>query len=154
MCRNSLPWAAQKQLNQSRFHSGNGMSLAKGTMYQMGIQITICEVAILREKKGQSRTCPTYPAVDILKVTQQEVASVWCGYQLGCTKWRCTLAQPGEYDWIHRMRRQCGLTSNYFDHLFYGITAGSVGSSKRSVEYNLSKQQRQRTEEKYRATKK
>jgi len=29
-----------------------------------------------------------------------------------------TLAQPGEYDWTVRMRRRCGLMSNYFDHLF------------------------------------
>jgi len=30
-----------------------------------------------------------------------------------------TLAPPGEYDWTVRLRRRCGLTSNYFDHLLY-----------------------------------
>jgi len=31
----------------------------------------------------------------------------------------CTLAPPGEYDLTVRVRRRCGLMSNYFDHLFY-----------------------------------
>jgi len=26
----------------------------------------------------------------------------------------CTLLQPGEYDWTVRVRRRCGLISNYF----------------------------------------
>jgi len=30
----------------------------------------------------------------------------------------CTLAPPGEYSWTVRLRRRCGLVSNYFDHLF------------------------------------
>jgi len=30
----------------------------------------------------------------------------------------CTLAPPGEYDWTVRARWRCGLTSNYFDHLY------------------------------------
>jgi len=29
----------------------------------------------------------------------------------------CTLAPPGECDWTVCVRRQCGLMSNYFDHL-------------------------------------
>jgi len=29
----------------------------------------------------------------------------------------CTLALPGEYDWTFYVQRQCGLMSNYFDHL-------------------------------------
>jgi len=29
----------------------------------------------------------------------------------------CTLAPPGEYYWTVRLRRRCGLMSNYFDHL-------------------------------------
>jgi len=32
--------------------------------------------------------------------------------------WEGTLAQPGEYAWTARLRRRCGLTSNYFDQLF------------------------------------
>ena len=30
---------------------------------------------------------------------------------------RCTLAPPGQCDWTVRVRRRCGLMSNYFDHL-------------------------------------
>jgi len=30
-----------------------------------------------------------------------------------------TLAPPGEYYWTVRLRRRCGLMSNYFDHFFY-----------------------------------
>ena len=31
--------------------------------------------------------------------------------------WEGTLAPPGEYNWTIRLRRWCGLMSNYFDHL-------------------------------------
>jgi len=31
----------------------------------------------------------------------------------------CTLAPPGEYDWIVHVRWRCGLMSNYFDHLLF-----------------------------------
>jgi len=30
----------------------------------------------------------------------------------------CTLTPPGEHHWTDRVRRRCGLLSNYFDHLF------------------------------------
>jgi len=33
----------------------------------------------------------------------------------------CTLAPPGEYDWIVRVRRRFGLMSSYSDHLFFVI---------------------------------
>jgi len=36
---------------------------------------------------------------------------------------RCTLAPLDEYDWIVRVRRRCGLMSNYFDHLLSLLTA-------------------------------
>jgi len=29
----------------------------------------------------------------------------------------CTLAPPGEYDWTVRVRRRCGLMSNYVENL-------------------------------------
>jgi len=29
----------------------------------------------------------------------------------------CTLVPPGKYDWTVHERRQCGLMSNYYDHL-------------------------------------
>jgi len=32
--------------------------------------------------------------------------------------WEGTLAPHGKYDWTIRLRRRCGLISNYFDHLF------------------------------------
>jgi len=31
----------------------------------------------------------------------------------------CTLAPSSEYDWTASVQRQCGLMSNYFDHLFF-----------------------------------
>jgi len=36
----------------------------------------------------------------------------------------CTLAPPGEYDWTVRVRRRCGLMSNYFDHLLLHFAWG------------------------------
>jgi len=41
------------------------------------------EWAIMRAKRDRPRTC----AVDKLKATQQEAASVQRGYRLGCTRW-------------------------------------------------------------------
>jgi len=37
----------------------------------------------------------------------------------GTTHWRHegTLAPPGKYDWTVRLQWQCGLMSNYCDHL-------------------------------------
>jgi len=35
--------------------------------------------------------------------------------------WEGTLAPPGGYDWTVRLRQQCGLMSNYFDHFLYSI---------------------------------
>ena len=32
--------------------------------------------------------------------------------------WRCTLAPRGKYDWSVHVQWQCGLSSNYFDHVF------------------------------------
>ena len=32
-----------------------------------------------------------------------------------------TLTQSGEYDWTGRLRRRCGLMSNYFDLLLYSL---------------------------------
>ena len=36
------------------------------------------------------------------------------------------MAQPGEYDRTVRVRRRCGLMSNYFDHLFNNCLAGGM----------------------------
>jgi len=40
----------------------------------------------------------------------------------------CTLAPPGEYYWTARLRRRCGLMSNYFDHLFISFQTWFHGS--------------------------
>ena len=37
-----------------------------------------------------------------------------------------TWALPGEYDWTVRLRRRCGLMSNYFDHLLFIVTPYNV----------------------------
>jgi len=51
--------------------------------------------------------CPNMSAVDIslLKTTQQGIEPVRCVCWRGCI-W---LAPPGQYDWIVRVRRRCGL---------------------------------------------
>jgi len=56
---------------------------------------------------------PDMSAVNILKVTQQCTGLVWCK-----CRWECILAQPGECNCIVHVQRRCGLSSNYFDHLF------------------------------------
>jgi len=39
--------------------------------------------------------------------------------------WEGILAPPGEYDSAVRLRRRCGLMSNYFDHLLnFGFDRG------------------------------
>jgi len=38
--------------------------------------------------------------------------------RLGCIRWECTLAQPGEYDFTVGLRRRFDLISYYFHHLF------------------------------------
>jgi len=36
----------------------------------------------------------------------------------------CTLAPPEEYDWTVHVRRQCGLMSKYFHHLYNFVAVG------------------------------
>jgi len=43
----------------------------------------------------------------MLKATRHGAESVWCRCRLRCTRWRCTLVQPGEYDWTVHVRRWC-----------------------------------------------
>jgi len=52
----------------------------------------------IEDGPGHAGTCP---AVDILKATQQGAEPVRCGCRLGCTRWECTLAQPGEYELVY-----------------------------------------------------
>jgi len=40
-----------------------------------------------------------------------------------CTRWRCTLSPPGEYNRTIRVRWRCGLVSNYFDHIIIIIVS-------------------------------
>jgi len=65
---------------------------------------------------GHARTCP---AVDKLKPTQQGAERVGYRCWLWYTRRECTLAQPGEYDWMVHVWRWCGFMSNYFDHLWF-----------------------------------
>jgi len=45
---------------------------------------TTCKGAVLRAKWGWPGTCPM---VVKLKATQQGLTLVWCGCQLGCSRW-------------------------------------------------------------------
>jgi len=50
---------------------------------------------------------------DTLQLSDVAIATIFC-LTVGCT-----LTSPGEYDWTVRVRRRCGLMSNYFEHLFF-----------------------------------
>ena len=85
-----------------------------------GSRSTHVKWTILRAKgvcPEHARTCPRQS----IKAPRRGAEPVRRGCRLGCTRWRCTLAQRGEYDWIVRVRRLCGLMSNYFDHLFIAL---------------------------------
>jgi len=103
--------AVQKQ---SRCHLRCRLRWAQGTINYTVVQIPTCEEAIFRAKRGQPTTCPV---VDVPKATQQGAALVRCGCRFGCTRWGCTLAQPGKNNWTVRVRWYCGSMSNYLDHL-------------------------------------
>ena len=45
-----------------------------------------------------------------------------------------TLVPPGEYDWTVRVRRRCGLMSNYFDHL---LLFGPIASNCAIIVWTL-----------------
>jgi len=49
---------------------------------------------------------------DILQLRDVAMATIFVFTYTGCT-----LAPPGEYGWTVRVRRRCGLMSNYFDQL-------------------------------------
>ena len=49
---------------------------------------------------------------DTLQLRDVATATIFVFLYMGCT-----LAPPGEYDCTVRVRRQCGLMSNYFGHL-------------------------------------
>jgi len=51
---------------------------------------------------------------DTLQLRDFAMAAIFVFLFMGC---RPTLAPPGKYDWTFRVRRRCGLISNYFDHL-------------------------------------
>ena len=84
----------------------------------MRAQIATRKRAILRAKRADPGLVWIFPTVNKRKATQQGAVPARRGCQLGCTRRRCTLAPPGEYDWTVRERRRCGLMPNYFDHLF------------------------------------
>jgi len=51
---------------------------------------------------------------DTLQLRDVAMATIFVFLYMGCT-----LAPPGEYDWILRVRQRCGLMSNYFEHLLH-----------------------------------
>ena len=62
------------------------------------VQIYTHEGAILRAKSGQPRTCPDVAGGRYTQSDSVRPEPVRCGCRLGCTKWGCILAPPGEYD--------------------------------------------------------
>jgi len=68
--------------------------------------------------QGHAWTCLT---VDILKATQQGAAPVWCRCQLWCTRWGAHCCHLVNTTTV-RVRQQCDLISNYFDHLYFFVT--------------------------------
>ena len=89
-------------------------------------QIPTREGAILshlRAKRGRPRT---FPDMSCGRYTQSDSAGGSTGtvrIPIGCTRLGCTLAPPGECDGTVRVRRRCGLMSNYFDHLLLLLLA-------------------------------
>jgi len=51
---------------------------------------------------------------DTMQLRDVAMATIFVFLYMGCT---LAVAPHGEYDWTVRVRRQCGLMSNYFDHL-------------------------------------
>jgi len=87
-------------------------------MYYIGVlQIPTREGTILRETGGRPSTCPEMSGVDIHKRLSRELHRYGADADWGVPD-GCTLAPPGEYVRTVRVRRRCGLTSNYFGHVF------------------------------------
>ena len=84
--KDCLPWAVQKQLNQSICLWGCGVSWAQELCTRWGPDPYTWRGNLMakRGRAGHARTCP---AVTILGVTQRGVGPVWCRCQLGCTRW-------------------------------------------------------------------
>jgi len=64
---------------------------------------------------------PQLNCCELCKIGCTDRDAVWDA-ELGlarepCSRWRCTLAWPSEYDWTVHVWWWCGLMSNYFDHL-------------------------------------
>ena len=93
----------------------------KGTMYLMGSRSPHVNGQFWGQKEAIAWHPQTCLTADMLKVTQQQPALVHCACRLGCTRWRCTSAPPGEFDWTVLLQRWCGLMSNYFDHLLLSL---------------------------------
>ena len=57
----------------------------------------------------------------LLKVTQQGPQPVWHRCRLGCTRWGCKLATPGEYDWTILCGSDAALCQITFTTFYYWL---------------------------------
>jgi len=104
--------ALQKQLNQLTYHLECGLGWAQGTR---GLRSPHVTAQFWQRKRAGLKDDQTCQAVDILKGTQRTGmarCTVQDGVHTGAT-WRIW------YDWTIHVQRQCGLMSNYFDHLLH-----------------------------------
>jgi len=126
----TLRSSLHKWLKRSICLLGLGLVWAQGTMYLMesrhphrkgqiwGKEVPIVSIGtVCRElcKNGWTDRFAVW-FVDLGGPKKAQVQSYSLG---GANVLTCegTLAPPGEYDWTVRLRRRCGLMSNYFDHL-------------------------------------
>jgi len=94
--------------------------------------------------KGHAQTCPTTLCHELCKNGWTDWFAVWVvasgwlkeaqvqSYSPGYANvpsLEGTLLQPGKYDWTVRVRRRCGLMSNYFDHFLF---LGDLWDNRRS----------------------
>jgi len=133
--RDSLTWAVHKRLNRSICRLGCGLGWAEGSTSSiifarwrqcahMGKHIgaslntlkhslQVCFIPLVNKRVGwQVKLCD--PSLKRAMPESYRDESWQSARQIyGYT--------PGEYDWTVRLRRRCGLMSNYFDHLYRNV---------------------------------
>ena len=114
VCR-SRSWALQKQkqLNWSQCRSG---------LTQVGPQMGSRSPWVNGQCWGWKWASPVHANMSGCPYTQSDstwgrTIMVWMPIGGVLDGRECTLAPPGKYEWIVHVRWQCGLMSNYFDHL-------------------------------------
>jgi len=141
--------ALQEWLHRSRCRLGCGLGWAQGIVLD-GVPGP--------NAKGQfwDKEVPTVKCRDLLQWGVQKrlnwsICCLGCGLRSAegntiliaftrwcqCPSWEFSLAPPVEYDWTVRLRRWCGLMSNYFDHLF-GIAVETLTCLCKCVVIGLS----------------